>query len=642
MLLKAADEYRAALKFTPDDGVIHFGLANVIFAQRRYREAIAELNIAAKDSPDNPDIYALLARSYANLQERGPALENVQLAEQHAMNPPAVKNASQSSLSQVYVFTGEALSTLGLHQAAMERFAKALSAPHSDRVGVRLAIAELMAQQDQTDDAERQIALAQMESEAGETEAMSGSQFIAAADVFRALHEYQLSQTYLERAKAAGAPDAEVRIGLANNYIAIGDTARAQAQLAAVAAEADSAPDYQYLMAKANVERQQHHDVQALTSFAQASNAEGEDQTAQQALLAAGGSEGLRINQRLSLLGTYTVDPIFEDSTVYVLDAKLDATFAVPPSDTSLLPPPRSSLEDQGTAAFHLHLNRIPTVTGFFQVRNARGEISVPATNSVVNRDTTDYAFNVGLNPTVNLGRNVLQFNAGIQEIIRRDSKQPTALDQNLFRQFVYLSTSSFFNAVSVSGYAIHEAGPFTDTNLHSSDLSAAVDFRVGAPWGKTALVTGWGANKQTFSPTVYQNYFTSSYIGADRKFGEKFDVRAEAEFIRAWRVVGANSGIAQNLRPAGTVDFTPNHSWDVHFSTAYSSTRSFHVYDELQNGLSVTYARPFKRKFKDDSGDVILQYPIRITGGFQSQSFFNFSGAQSSQFKPYIGISLF
>jgi tetratricopeptide (TPR) repeat protein len=642
MLNKAADEYRAALKFAPDDGTIHLGLGNVIFAERRYHQAIDELNIAVKLTPDNAEAYALLARAYANLQERGLALENVQLAEKYAQNPPASQKGSTATISEIYVSTGEALSTLGDHAAAMDRFAKALAAPNSDRVGVRMAIAQLMAEQDHPEDAERQIALAQMEGESGETQPPTGAQYIAAADVFRTVHEYQLSQTYLDRAKAAGAPDAQVRLGRVNNYLVIGDTVRAQAELSAVSAEADAAPDYQYLLAKANVERQEHHEDQALTSFAQASSASGEDQTAVQGLLQAGADEGMRITPALSALADFSIEPIFEDSTVYVLDAKLDATFAVPPTDTSLLPPPRSSLETQNTDAFHLHLNHLPTVTGFFQVRNARGEISVPATNSIVKRDTTDYAFNIGLNPTVHFGTNSLTFNGGVQEIIRRDSESPLALDQNLFRLFAYMSSSSFFNAISVSGYIIREAGPFTNIDEHSTTLTEAVDFKVGAPWGKTALVTGWGSSDEKFTPTAYENFFTGSYVGFQRKFGEKFNVRAVAEDIRAWRVVGANSGIAQNLRPAGTVDYTPNHQWDIQLSSAYSNTRSFHAYDQIQNGLSVTYARPFRRKFKDDSGDVILQYPIRFSAGFQQESFFNFSGAQNQLFRPYVRVTLF
>jgi hypothetical protein len=62
-------------------------------------------------------------------------------------------------------------------------FAKRSLALDSDRVSVRLAIAQLMADQGHSEDAERQIALAQLEGDAGDTSPPSGSQFIAAADV---------------------------------------------------------------------------------------------------------------------------------------------------------------------------------------------------------------------------------------------------------------------------------------------------------------------------------------------------------------------------------------------------------------------------------------------------------------------------
>jgi len=396
------------------------------------------------------------------------------------------------------------------------------------------------------------------------------------------------------------------------------------------------------LLAEANVLRQEHHDAQALTSFAQASNAEGEDQTAEQGLLQAGADEGMRVTSHLSLLSDTAVEPIFEDSTVYVLDSKLDASFAVPSSDTSLLPPPRSSVETQSTNAYHLHFGHLPTASGFFQVRNAQGQISVPATNSVVNRNTTDYGFNIGLNPTFNIGSNVLTFDAGIQSTVRRDSESPVAMNQNLFREFAYMSTSSFFNVVSASGYVIRETGPFTESNLHSLSTSGAIDFRVGAPWGKTALVTGWGANDEQITPSNYEVYYTSSYIGLAHKFGERFNVRGVAEDVRAWRVVKSNWAIAQNLRPAGAVDFAPNHKWDLQVSSAYSDVRSFHAYDAIQNGFSVSYARPFRRKFNDDSGTVVLEYPIRLSAGMQQESFFNFTGGHNQQLRPYVQISLF
>jgi tetratricopeptide (TPR) repeat protein len=636
MLAKAATEYRAALRFTPNDGGLHLALANTLFSERMYRDAVNELEVAEKSSPQDPEIYALLARSYANLNDRDQTLHNVDLAEQSAQSKPAEER------SGIFVSTGEALDTLGDQKAAMDRFRRALEAAGTDRIGVRLAIAQLMAQQGHSSEAERQIGLGWMEAAAGDAAPPTGPQFIAAADVFRTTHDYDLSQTYLQRAKTAGAPDPEVRIGLADNYLALGDTARAQAELNAVSATGDSAPTYQYLLAEANVFRQEHQGAQALTSFAQASNAEGDDETAEQSMLAAGGDEGLRVTPYLSLLSDLSVEPIYEDSTVYVLDSKLDATAPIPSTDTSKLPPPRSSIQTQWTDAFHLHIPHLPTSSGFFQLRNARGLISVPATNSVVNRNTTDYSLNYGVNPTVHIGDNSLTFDAGIQGTFRRDSLSPVQMNQNLFRAFAYVSSSSFFNVISFSGYVIHEAGPFTESNLHSRSLTGAVDFRVGAPWGKTTFVTGWGMSDQLFSPVNYEDYYTSAYAGIEHRFSPRVNFRAIAEDLRAWRTVGTNSGIAQDLRPAGTIDFMPRRNWNVQISSAYSSTRGFHVYDAVQNGFSLSYVRPFHRKFNESSGPLDLAYPIRISAGMQQETFFNFTGAQNEQFRPYVEISIF
>ena len=80
-------------------------------------------------------------------------------------------------------------------------------------------------------------------------------------------------------------PIQQCGIGMANNYMAIGDTARAQGELAGISQDADADPDYQYLLAEANVLRQEHQNDQALTAFAQASDAAGEDQTTQKSLL---------------------------------------------------------------------------------------------------------------------------------------------------------------------------------------------------------------------------------------------------------------------------------------------------------------------------------------------------------------------
>lgn len=642
LLPLAAREYQAAIKFTPNDGVLHFGLGNTYFSERDYRQAIQELEVAARSSPEKAIAFAMLARSYANLHDRAEAMRDVRLAEEHIAQTSPRTEAAEARASEVLISTGDALSTLGETGAAMERFGRALVLPHSDRVGVRLAIAQVMAEQDHTDDAERQIALATMEADAGDTAQPTGSQLIAAADLFRSMHEYQLSQTYLQRAKASGAPDAEVRVGLADNYLALGDTVKAQAELSAIKDPANDTNSYQYLLAKATVLRQEQQSAQALTAFAQAANAAGDDQTAVQGMIDASADEGLRVTPSLSVLSDLSIEPVYEDSTVYVLDSKVDGPTPVPSTDTALLPPPRSSLQTEWTDAFHFHVRHLPPGSGFFQLRNARGLISVPSTNSIVNRDTTDSVFNIALNPTVHLGDNVLTFNGGVQGTIQRDSRDPFDMNQNLFRVYAYLNTSSFFNAVSVNGYALRESGPFTESNLHSRDLAVAVNFRVGAPWGKTALLTGWGVNDQLFRVIHTEDYYSSSYIGLERNLSNRLNISVLAEYLRAWRIFGERWGIAQDLRPAATVDYVPRRNWDIKFSTAYSSTRGFHVYDATQNGFSVSYARPFRHVFHDNSGPLTIQYPIRISGGVQDETFFNFGGSQSQQLRPYIEISIF
>ncbi|HTR64506.1 MAG TPA: hypothetical protein VMH85_01950, partial [Terriglobales bacterium] len=405
--------------------------------------------------------------------------------------------------------------------------------------------------------------------------------------------------------------------------------------------QAGDEPNYQYLLAKANVYRQQHQSARALTAFAQAADAAGEDETAAHELLQTAGAEGLRLNQKVSFLADFSVEPIFEDTTVYPLDAKLDVTNPIA-GQQNLLPLPRSSLETQWTGAYHLHLNGLPDASGFFQMRNAQGQISLPSADTIVNRDTTDYSFNFALNPTLHLGNNVLTFSTGVQETIRRDSEDPFDMDQNLFRQFVYLSTSSFGNIVSLTGYAIHESGPFTLSGLHSRDVAGSVEFRVGRPWGKTALVTGWGARDEQFSPVIREFYYTSSYLGIERKISDRVRVRAVAEDVRSWRVESNSFALAQALRPAGSVEFSPTRNWSVQASVAYSRNMGFHAYDAVQSGFSVSYAHPFGRAFKDQTGEVNLRYPIRFSAGLQQEDFFNFPGAQSQQFRPYISISLF
>jgi hypothetical protein len=344
------------------------------------------------------------------------------------------------------------------------------------------------------------------------------------------------------------------------------------------------------------------------------------------------------------VLSDLSVQPIFEDPTVYVLDSKTLATNAVPSSGTGQLPPPRSSIQTMWTDAFHLHFPAVKALApgGFFQLRNARGLISLPATNSVLDRATTDSTFNFSLNPTIHLGDNVMTFSTGAQETVRRDSKDPRDMDQNLFRVYSYMSTSSFFNVLSATGFLMREAGPFTQSGQYSRELAGKVDFRVGSPWGKTALLTGWGVDDLLFKKAYIEYYFTSSYVGLEHRFSQRLDVKALVEDVRSWRIYQSRWGISQSLRPAGTVDFIPRRNWDLQFSSAYSNIRGFHTYDATQNGISISYSRPLRRIYNEDSKPLALKYPIRFSAGFQQETFFNFSGAQNQKFRPYAEITIF
>ena len=655
LLAKATTEYHAALKFTPDDASLHLGLAGVLFNERRYRDSLQEIATATKLGPVNGSIWALEARDYAGLKDRPNAERSIQTAETDAARMPPPATPTSPRASDIYLATGQAWNTLGDDQAAMTSFGKALVSPGADRVSVRMAIGQLMAQQGRKDDAERQIALAQMEAESHETSAPTGADYIQAAGVLQQLHEYELSENYLQKAQAAGASDIAVRVSQANNYLALGETVRAAEELSAVAKSDDIRSDYSYLLAEANVYQQEHQTTRAMSAFSQAASAAGEDQTAEQQLIQVGSNEGYQLAPGASVLTNAIQQPLFEDSTVYELDAK---TFGNPPpltttTNTAELPPTRYTIDTEWTTAYHLHFGPVPTAGGFFQIRNARGLVSVPAIG-VVRRDTNDYSFNFGVNPTLHIGDAILTFNSGVQATARRDSLSPRDMNQNLGRFFTYVDTSSLFHALSVSGWFIHDFGGFTELPLYESSEAGAFDFRVGSPWGKTALVTGWGMNDQHFTSSSLgntENYYTSSYIGVTRSLPAHINIEAIAEDLRSWRVVPfvtpssqlvVHSGTAQALRPAATVNFSPARDWSIQFNGSYENTRSFHDYDMTQNGIVVSYMRPLGRTFNEDTGEVRFKYPIRFSGGIQEQTFPSLTQGRSQEFRPYVSITLF
>jgi hypothetical protein len=67
-----------------------------------------------------------------------------------------------------------------------------------------------------------------------------------------------------------------------------------------------------------------------------------------------------------------------------------------------------------------------------------------------------------------------------------------------------------------------------------------------------------------------------------------------------------------------------------------------FHAYDAVQSGVAVSYAMPIHRSFNDEGNEIELRYPIHFSAGIQQESFFNFTGGNNQQFRPYVRISIF
>ena len=626
-LADAEKEYLAALTFSPNDPEVQLALADTIYRLRRYQEAIDLLLQVSAATPDEALVYARLARVYAQLGNQQETLHNAQAAER--LDP---------GQSGIFLATGEAFLALGDRDAAMQRFSRALDAPQGDAIETRLAIARLFAREGRGAEARQQVALGFAEARLSENTPIKPEHLVEAADVFLTTHEFELAKMYLQRALAEGADEDVVALRLANADLAEGKTKSAGAQLAVAAGQDGQSQSYDYLMTQANVYRQQRENLPALVAFAQANALAGDDKTAESAQYEVASEEGRRINANVSLSSGASFAPIFEDITIYVLGARLPPNVSSPKP----LPPPRSSYESRGGANYRLHFAGLPTVSGFVGERNAQGTISIPSTSTIQDRDTYDTLFNTGISPTLRLGNASILLNTGVQFTIRRDSTSPVDMNQNLFRQFLYFSTNPLMNWLTVSGNAIHETGPFTEQDLHSRDLVASLDFKVGRPWGKTSLITGYGVHDVLFRPSIIEYYTTDAYLGLQRRIGTRLQFAVLADYIRAWEVQGYNYATAQAIRPAARFEYNKSTRWSVAGTFALSRGQGFHTYDNTQAGFLVSYVKPLRRALRDGDQEVSVSYPLRFSFGFQQQVFYNFSGRASSALLPVVRLSFF
>jgi tetratricopeptide (TPR) repeat protein len=623
----AEPEYRAALRETPNDLPTQLAYADTLYRMRRFQQAIAALVVAEKLSPNDAAIYALKAQVHAKEGLRQETLRDIQLAEQYG-----------NDRVEIWMATGDSLLVLGDHDAAMQRFARAIDLPSPDRVGVRLAIAQVFVRQRHYDDARRQIALGFAEARANGGP-VTADDIEEAANIFLAMHEFDLAETYFDKARQAGANPRTVGIGLANTYLAEGQTNKAEEALASVGAQNDFRDDYDYMMASANLYRQRQDTVHALSTFAQASSVAGPENTeatqiAHQEVLQ---EEGRQLTQNVSISPQLSFSPTLEDINVYTLDAKILGV-----TNPALLPPPRHSFQSLAESNYRIHFGNLPTISGVVGESVTNGRFLFPSVNVIQDRNTYDTFFNGGISPVLHLGSNSVTFNGGLQFTVRRDTISPVFMNQDLFRQFLYVSTSSFFNWISLNASAIREAGPFTDQDLRSRDASATVEFTVGRPWGRTSLLAGYSVRDLLFNPVIEEYFNTSSYVGLQQKFTNRLTVALLAEDLRSWRVINTNYAIAQALLPGARFEFRANSRWNVQGSFLLSRGEGYHQYDNAQTEFLVSYMRPVQRTSKDGLGGSPVAYPFRFSVGLQQQTFYNFAGSSKTTLLPVIHFSLF
>ena len=626
LLSKAEAEYRAALQIDPDDTELNTALAQTLYGERKYDEAIKQYQKILPLIDDPSSTYANMATAAARLKREREAMDYIAKAEQ-----------SGGDQAGVLLATGNALLEMKRENEAMERYKRALTSPDSSRVEVRLAFARTFLQQGKWEDARQQVALAFAESRVGESTPVLPEHLVTAANIFASMYDFDLSRRYYEMARKAGADDRPVAIGLANTYLAQGMTKEAEQTLAALGPYEENSNDFDYMMAYGALSRQHHRNVPAMMAFARAHELSSESDNATRALLDTAGDTGRPIGKGFTLASDFRVGPIFEDATVYELDSKM---FGV--TNGPLAPTPRSSTEILSKNDFKYDFRGLPLIATY-QLRNARGRTSFPSEQVILDRNTTDNTFGFGAAPSLRAGRFGVSINPSIDFTIRRDANVPFELNQNLFRQQVYLQTTPLFNWLTIKAYGSHETGSFALRNVDSRDLVGNLDFVVAQPWSRNAIVTGYHVRDFTLTPSDREYFSTSSYVGYQRAWGRDKQLKTTflGEYIRSWRVQDSFFAIAQAMRPAAQVEWKGTR-WGADGYFAWTRGQGFHLYDNAQSSFFISYTRPWRYNTSDSAGPVGVEFPLRFSVGIAQQSFWNFTGDNQSKFVPVIRVSFF
>ena len=629
MLAKAEREYERALKLQAGDEGIYLALADAQYRLHHYQASADTLNKALSTSPNNAMLNAQLARAYARLGRSSDATAAVTRAE-----------SGGGTDYRVLLTTADALVVLHERDRAMERYARALDLSNADRLHVRLSLARFFAQEHRSADAQQQIALAFAEARVADPDVVTAEDYLDAADTLMSINQFALAQHLFVRAQGVGADDLAVAVGIANASLAMGETRNAEAALAAVRPEEaeEEKQSYPYLVARANVYRQQGDAYHALSLFAQANKLEPDDPAARNAEFELSEDEGRQITEKVAIGSQFQVQPVFEDENIYQMDARLRGF----QNGGLLLPPPRHSVETFTDAKYHLHLGSFPPISGFVGERTASGTISIPSQLQIQKRNTLDTIFNFGVTPVLRLGNLRFSVTPGLQFTLRRDTLDPFDMNQNLFRQFLYVASSPIGNWLSFSGNVVREAGPFTQQNLHSRDFSGTIDFRLGRPWSKTAFLTGYMGRDLLFRPSIHEYFTTSTYAGVDRRFGDNVHLSVIGEYLRSWRVEGTQFAIAQAIRPNFGLDVKINRRWSASASGLWSRGEGFHSYDNVTSRFLVSYMRETQATRRNGVETAMVSYPMRFSFGLEQQTFYDFPGHSHVAIVPVVRFTLF
>jgi hypothetical protein len=122
----------------------------------------------------------------------------------------------------------------------------------------------------------------------------------------------------------------------------------------------------------------------------------------------------------------------------------------------------------------------------------------------------------------------------------------------------------------------------------------------------------------------------------------DKLRIGLLGEYQRAWQVQGNLWVTAQMLRPAFQLDYKISKNWSVSANGAFSRGEGFHVYDNIQSGVLISYMKHIRRQLNDGTGDLPVEYPLQLSFGFQQDNFYNFTGRGQAMFRPVVRLTLF